>query len=359
MNQYRQKALHLVGTLDRALWRKIHEELRFDAAWMDENAELYLLLRLATWNRRQSLKGRISGALWLRHLAEVIRRAFEDVHGELWQEEDQAFGIWFPGARKRVFGSERPLDDELQSGPYLAWEYGLLTGSVVRWYVEGETEYYAILHILGEPARAGIEIVNLHGNIESGRDNTALKLRDWLMEDKRLRRFSMISFDYDVAANVKAIRRQVDEQNVVGFITANKPDFEFANFTIRELIEVAAKIDEANGFEGDAVRNVDWTGVGNARDFEKRYGKISNRGPRGLKGEAWGRALADYATEHPNRLDDGSERSLWREIRIALKARIVHYDLHKQHTGFDRDTFEQVELLRPSPSTPDTTPRGR
>lgn len=146
VDQYRRKALHLVEALDPNHWRKIHESLRVDAALMDENNELYLLLRLATWRQREKLKGRISGALWIRHVAEVIRRAFEEVHVEQWPEEDQAFGTWYPGGRKTAFGSERPLDDELQSKPYLAWGHGLFTGSTVRWYVEGETEYYAVLH---------------------------------------------------------------------------------------------------------------------------------------------------------------------------------------------------------------------
>src|SRR5207247_2755498 len=141
-------------------------------------------------------------------IGEVIRRAFEEAYTARWHEEDQAFGTWFPGMRERVFGSERPLDDEFQSRPYLAWEYGMSTGSVVRWYVEGPTEYYAIHHILGEPARVGIELVNLRGTIGSEQDNVALKLQDWLTEDMRLRRFSIISFDFDVATTVKVIGQQ-------------------------------------------------------------------------------------------------------------------------------------------------------
>lgn len=344
LGQYRRKALHLVRTLDPNLWREKHESLRIEAVRMDENSELYLLLRLATWSQREKLKGPIAGALWIRHLAEIIRRAFEEVCAERWPEEDQAFGTWFPGGRKTVFGSDRPLDDELQSKSYLAWGYGLFTGSVVRWYVEGETEYHAILYALPEPSKVGVELVNLRGNIESERDNAALKLRDWLLEDKALRRFSVISFDIDVPANVKAVRRQVEQQNVVGFIAAHKPDFEFANFTIQELAEIAARIDEVNGISGDAVRNADWPGVGSGRAFEARYRAISARRPRGLKGEEWGRALAAYAVEHPSRPDDGSERPFWREIRAVLKARIAHYDLQKEHLGFDRDTFEQIDV---------------
>jgi hypothetical protein len=99
-DQYCQKVSQLVATLDPNLWRKRHESLRFDAARMDDNGKLYLLLQLANWTQRERLKGRIALALWMRHIAEVIRRAFEKVHAERWPEEDQAFGWWPPGDRR-------------------------------------------------------------------------------------------------------------------------------------------------------------------------------------------------------------------------------------------------------------------
>ncbi len=260
-DQYRLKTVELVQTLDVVLWGQTHTSLRVDAANLDQNDQLYLLLRLAKWDQRQKLKGRISGALWLRHIAEVIRRAFEEVHSVQWLEEDQAFGMWHRNGRLWTFGSERPLDDETRSTPYLAWDFGLLTGSIVRWYVEGETEYHAIRQVIPEPAKANIEIVNLRGNMQAERDNVALKLGEWLKEDKAHKRFSMISFDLDVQANVRTIRRQIEQNNIVGFIAAHKPDFEFANFTIQELAEVAARIDEAHGSQGDAIRQSDWSSV--------------------------------------------------------------------------------------------------
>ena len=126
---------------------------------------------------------------------------------------------------------------------------------------------------------------HLRGVIGADRDNIALKLGDWLKEDRTFRRFSMISFDADVEANVKAIRRQVERKHVVGDIAAHQPDFECANFTIQELAEVAARLDEANGRSGDALRNGDWTGIVNGRAFERRYKELSARRPRGLKGK--------------------------------------------------------------------------
>ena len=342
LEKYRKRALHLVESLNPDFWRKQHESLRIEAAWMDNNTELYLLLRLSTWDPRKELTGRISGALWIRHLAEVLRRAFENVHGGKWLEEDQAFGTWLPGGREREFGSQRPLDDVFRSKPYLAHSFGLFTGSSVRWFVEGPTEYYAVAEMLPEPSKFSIELVNLHGVIALDKDNIALKLGAWLGEDKALRRFSIISFDRDVGANEKIIRLQVERGNVVGFIAAHKPDFEFANFTIGELVEIAARLDEAHGISGGDLRNSDWTGISGGRQFEKKYEQVSARGSSGLKGEQWGRALARYAFEHPYREDNRAVRSFVAEMRAALNAWSSNYDYQKEQK-FDPDTFELID----------------
>lgn len=346
-NAYLPKVVDLVKTLDADLWQRVHTSLCKDAARMDRNDELYLLLRLSNWEQRKKLVGCISGALWLRHIAEVIRRAFEDAHSVQWLEEDEAFATWFAGGRIFSYGSERPLDDEAKSKPYLALSFGLFTGSLIRWYVEGETEYHAVLYRIPEPSKVGIELVNLRGNLANEKDNIALKLSDGLKKDRELRRFSMLSFDLDVPQNVKAIARQVQQGNIVGYIAAHNPDFEFANFTVHELAEIAALIDEEdnnNSVSGDVVRNADWTGIINARDFEAEYKKISLRKPQGLKGPDWGKALAAYAFENLYRQDDGSERPFVHEIRTALQGRIVRYDYHKENIGFDSDTFAQIDL---------------
>ena len=284
LNMYRQTALRLLESLDPNLWREIHESLRYCAASMDNNSELYLLLRLSTWYQRKRLKGSISGALWIRHLAEVVRRGFEEAHADQWPEE---YITWDESDRRR-YGSERPLDHVLQSKPYLAWNFGLFTGSAVRWYVEGETEYYAIIALLRKPFRLSVEPVNLGGKIKSEKDNAALTIEDWLKKDKELRRFSIISFDMDVRANEKAIQRQIQQDNVVGLIFPHKPDFEFANFAVDELAEVAARVSEADGDSDNAtrIRSEDWTGISSCREFESRLCKISSRNLK--KGEKWG-----------------------------------------------------------------------
>ncbi len=342
LQRHRERMYDLTQGLDSDVWREVHDELRLDAAQTDRNDQLYLLLRLADAERRLGLCGEVGHALWLRHMAEVIRRGFEEIQEVEWPEEDVAFGTWPEGSRTKFFGAERPLDHPLDCVPRVSWQFGLLTGSVVRWYVEGPTEYHAILRIIPRPELLRVEIVNLEGEFAS-KGNAALKLAGMLATDLQMRRYSMVSFDADVPANVKVIRRQVQEDRIVGMIAAHDPDFEFANFTLSELVEIAARMDEGQGGTGDPVRAADWTSIGNAKSFEERYCAVSERRPPSLKGDAWGMALAAYAAEYPNRRDTGAERQFWGEIRAAYTARRSNYDLQRERRTFDPQTFQMID----------------
>lgn len=339
LTRYKHKLTRVLRRLDVNAWAKIHNTLRNDAARFDPNGELYVLLRLSLWTQRKALRGRVASALWLRHLAEVIRRGFEEVHSVEWPEEDQAFGWWPPGARTQHFGSERPYDDPLRSKGFIAQQFGLFTGSALRWYVEGETEYYAIVHFMENPSKFGIELVNLRGEISVEKRNAARKLEDALKEDLTLRRFSMISFDQDLEPNLRAIRAQIRQGNVVGLINANDPDFEFANFSIDELVEVAARIDDRHGFDGGKLRRAGWQDINGSRAFADRYSKISER-RSSPKGKEWGEALADWAIEHPARPNTGADRPFVRMISLAFWAWNSNYENLRDRFELDPQTFE-------------------
>lgn len=341
LDSYRTQILEFVRGLDEGEWARAHESMRQEASRLDDNAELYILLRLSLWEARCKTTGRIYGALWFRHMAEVIRRAFEEGHGVQWLEEDRAFGHWPPGGRERAFGTERPYDDEFRSRPYIAYRFGLFTGSSVRWYMEGDTEFYAVDQILPQSHKVGIELVNLKGTIAEGKGNAALKLGDMLAQDRLLRRFSIISFDLDVKPNEKAIRQLVTTGQIVGSIAANRPDFEFANFTVEELADIAARIDESHGFSGAPLRGADWTSVKSGGDFERRYAQLSERKGGTLKGEEWGRALATYASKNLRR-SDGAERLLWNEISAAVHCWHSNYDYEVDHFRLDPATFARI-----------------
>jgi hypothetical protein len=337
---YHNKVKSIIAALLPEEWEVIHEQLRFRAANIDTNDSLYLLLRVASWNQRKNLKGKISLALWIRHIAELIRLAFEEHHNVSWPEEDRAFEVWSENGRWLMYGSDRPLDDPTEAQLRLAFLFRLATGSSVRWYVEGDTEYHAILEVIPNPSKVGIELLNLKGNIAGEKDNIAMKLSDSLMQDLAHRRLSIISFDKDVTSNVKHIQKQINEDRIVGYIAAHEPDFEFANFTLKELIEIASEIDEEYGVSGQCLLDGDWHDVSNARQFEKRYCELSARKPRSLKGSEWGKHLARYAQKHSRRSDNQEERSFCVEVRAGLLGKTVHYDYQKEKYCFDKMTFK-------------------
>jgi hypothetical protein len=271
-------------------------------------------------------------------MAEVIRRGFEAAHQVEWPEEDRAFGIGYPGLRTRLFGSERPFDKPFLAKPFVAYHFGLFTGSAVSWYVEGDTEYYALLRLLGDPSTMAIELVNLRGEIGSEKKNAALKLEDALKNDLALRRFSVVSFDCDVKANERAIVRLAECGKVIGGINANRPDFEFANFTLDELAEIAALMDDRLGFDGSFVRNADWQGTTTSRMFAERYAKVSER-RRSNKGREWGEELAIYAAKNPLNPRTGQRRPFIEAADAARWAWRSNYDYQKDHFQFDPKTF--------------------
>jgi len=332
--RHRVAVRDIIKALDVAAWRRHHEALCALGHRIDRNRELYLLLRLSEWQQRERLAGRVSAALWIRHTAEVVRRGFEEVHGERWPEEDQAL----QGGRRRAFGSERPLDVPAESRRHLARRFGLFAGSAVRWYLEGPTEYYAVLEVLGEPGLYGVELVDLKGKIAADRDNIALHLGEWLGEDNKLRRFSIITFDVDVMPNQKTIQRLADL--IIGSVFANDPDFEFANFTLEELVSVAASLDEEEGFPGRPIREADWGGIRTGKEFESKYTAVSETHRR-LKGERWGRALGRYAELRPSR-DDRRPRPFRDALTHATLAQSANYDNHRETYRIDPRTYQRV-----------------
>jgi hypothetical protein len=338
-DDYRSKVLAFLKELDPNRWKALHACMRREAAAMDDNPELYILLRTAHWESRGKVSGSVAGSLWIRHIAEVLRRGFEEAHGEQWPEEYQSYMEWFPTGVEFSFGSTRPLDDILRTQPYAVHNFGISSGSKVRWYVEGETEYYAIRELLREPATFGIELINLRGVIAADRDNIALKFGDWLREDQRHHRFSILSVDTDVAKNSRFIGQHIRDGNIVGYIGVHQPDFEIANFTVPELVELAAKRDEADGIPTTNLRCADWSTITGARAFEDQYRRFSGRN---LKGELWGKILATFARATPLRPDTGHERPLICTARIALQCRTAHYDIEKEYFGFDPSTFERI-----------------
>ena len=265
--------------------------------------------------------------------------AFQDVHHVKWVEEDTTpFTTWTEDGRKLLYGFDRPLDNPVEANSRLAFLYRLATGPALRWYVEGATEYHTITHLIPELGKVGIALQNLKGNINQNKSSAAVRFRDMLREDIEHKRFSMISFDTDEQSNKEFLRKQIKEDRIVGFIAAHDPDFEFANFSIEELLEIACAKDQAERLNTHALKAGDWSGIHSGKEFERRYGKLSMSGKK-LKGEQWGQLLAEFARRHPLRSDDQTERPILSQVRIALVTKDVNYDYQKETRTFDLETF--------------------
>ena len=338
---YKERILAFIRSLDIETWSSYHERLRIEAAKLDNNHELYMLLRLAPWNKRERITGNIGGALWLRHIAEVIRLAFEEVHRVQWVEEYEAFGIWRKDTKTRLYGSERPIENGLITRPHLAFEFRLHTGSRIRWYFEGETEYQAAAYVLPKAALAGVEFINLKGVFKENA-NAPMRLEDHLKNDRELKKFSFISFDGDVSRNMSFFRKQIEKGNIVGYINVNNPDFEFENFTLDELIEIAIKLDEKLGFNSEGLRIGNRQHISTGKAFEKYYQEHSAR-KISLKGKDWGEALADYALDNPLKEDIQQRRTFLTTVDWILHARSVRYDYQRDHFEIDPNNFEIKE----------------
>ncbi len=340
----------MFSKLDVTHWKSYYERLCLLASESDDNIKLYVLLRLSSWSQRERLKGRLGGALWIRHIAEVIRRGFERFRGVQWHEEDNALGMWYESGRKITYGSPRPFDDPLRAQPYVAHEFGLLRGSAVRWYLEGDSEYAAVAELVPDRDRYGIELVNLRGEIAGDRSNAALKLRSLLKEDKRLKRFSMISFDGDVPNNIKIIRRLIEEDLVVGTVNCHSPDFEFANFSIEELQAAAARIADSQCEKGDDVLKANWSHIRKAKDLADAYSELTHGT---LKGAAWGTELARLANSAPHKPGTNELRLIVQQVATAEQMRLYHYDMMLNLRMIDARSFSSIERPHKHPLQPE------
>jgi hypothetical protein len=354
MMNYKEEVLGIVRRIYKSSIALAHERLRFEAAKLDNNHELYLLLRGAKWSKRERIEGSLGAALWLRHMAELLRLAFDEVYEDRLVHEDEAIGWWHEGARKLLYGSEYPLENVAEAVRRILPQWGVHTGPRVRFYVEGETEQGALEYGLDGYLGLYIEVVNLRGDgkLKGADKDHGSWLQKELERDVAARRLSMIMLDDDCAeglteaestrrrASLRSLRKRASEGSVVGMVFVNSPDIETACFTIPELVKAAGYYEQEIGEQNLAPLDIaDFAGVKSGKEFEQRYCKI--RIARSIKGRIWGEALMRVAFESGR----GEAQRLVFARNCAIRGIEADYD-------FQRDKFPVDPVTLESPKEP-------
>lgn len=347
-SRYRVAVTEMFARIPKALVASAHMELRHTAGWKDGSMSLYLILRAASWSRREQIVGPLGCALWLRHMAEVIRHMYDEVYEDRLVHEDEAFGFWSPGTRKWLYGSDYPLEDIDEMKRRIMPKWGLNVGSRVRFYVEGTTEEGALESALNDLLGHGIDIVNLKGR------NWDTWLRQELESDKRAKRFSFLMLDSDREDNVRAVQKHQEDGIVKGKVFLNEPDLEYGCFDLNQLCRALALFEaDESGDPPSPLAPTAFEGLVSGKQFEERYKSL--RPAQALKGKTWGRALVRVAFEA--RSDEGDESNrLVNAVRCAQRGVVADYDEYSPRGDAAKDGGETVVQPVVQANRPDSRP---
>ncbi len=315
---------------------------------LDPNKRLHMMLRLMNKDMRHKLKGRLGGSMLLFSMAESIRRAAENVFSiELLEEDELGFGVWFSGAREEFYGSKRLYDAEDSVKQTFFRQFGADYGQRVRCYVEGDTEFFALSDFISDKSNK-IEIINLKGQVvEKGGKGVAF--RESLKADIKKRVFSVVIIDDDNQDYVRVVKKACEDDQICGQVIYQKPDFEFGNFTIDELITMVWDYVQKNTLEVtlEDIKNKVKTAE-NGKTFEKMVKTITNLQNFG-KGDEWGKLLMKYAWENqkfPNRHFLTGERPI--VVAAKLLIQLTHCDYALSRSGYKIDKESGAMVKRDS-----------
>lgn len=326
--EVRAKAAPLIRQLTTIEIRRVREDLGHSAQQIDSNRNLHVLLRLLSSHERRKLRSHLGTCMLFLEMAEAIRRPVEQ---ELQQrdlpEEDQiGFGQWIDGARKLIYGTERVFDaSRTVLRDYLS-SMGLDYGVKIRCYVEGDSEFGALSSAVGDAA--GVELVNLRGQVIE-RKGKGLAFSDALRRNSHSHVFSTVVIDSDREDFVRVLRNVAESGEVFCPFFLLEPDFEFGNFSARELLDVALALGRIDQEELDANSSL-VVQISAARSNKEFFGALAHlEKARAMKDELWGATLMSHALEHPEFPTDhplaGQTRPIVEAARLLSGARNSGY----------------------------------
>ncbi len=331
---------------------KIRQELCIATQMLDSNRWVQTMLCLGRGNLRTELKDRLGGALVLRTMAEMLRRAAEKVFDLKLREEDELGFGWMPeDVKAKVYGSNRLLDGDENVAREFMRQYELHYGLRLRFYVEGATEWAALRHQFQAVGANYIEVINLAGEVAQKRGK-GVAFRENLRSDIAMHVFSIVLIDGDRDDFVFAVKKAASDDEICGSFFISAKDFEFASFDLSELEEILWSIaledqdnkviEENRQMLHEAIKNAE-----NAEELKKKAAKALPQLAQFSKGEKWGEKLIEYAWEHP--LREGNERQVIQAIRVALTTRTASYQVTRHDYRVDENTGQLVKRTGNNP----------
>lgn len=348
VSPYQSKLYEMLVEMGRHEIEQHRQDLAFAAETMDANRSMYVLLRLMFSEQRMKLKGRLGAATRFLSMAEIIRRPAERALGKPLPEEDEIGpGQWMPGARKMLYGADRVFDAPQQVLRDYLTVMGLDFGTKVKCYVEGETELGAMSHAAG--VVGGIEFVNLRGNVLE-KNGKGLAFVDALANDMHSHVVSVVLLDADRADFVRALKKAAEEGRFFGEFYVAEPDFELANFSREELLDIALRLeareDEVTATSERRARLMPMVAmVRSGKAFMRVLQE--NEITRVRKSEEWGKALMTFAIAEPTlpvaHARSGQKRPIVKAADLLMRARLAGFQRSVDHFQVDPTSGELVQ----------------
>jgi hypothetical protein len=326
---------------------ELRQELCVATQMLDTNRWVHTLLCLGQGEFRMETEGGLGGALVLRTMAEMLRRATEKALNETLREEDELGFGWVPmNVKKDLYGSNRLLDGDENAASEFMRQYELHYGLRLRFYVEGATEAEALQYVFQNIGAKYIEVINLGGEVAQRRGR-GVAFRENLRSDIDMHIFSMVLIDGDRSDFVSALKKAAIDDEICGCFYISSQDFEFANFELSELEEIlwsmALEEDEKNVLTEkdrlslhEAIKDVK-----NAEALIKLAKKTLPQLSDISKGEKWGRKLIDFAGDHP--LKQGRQRQIIDAIQMAVRTKKANYKITRRDYKVDENTGQLVK----------------
>lgn len=336
LDDYRIYINNVIKPDDRQILEEHRKKLCCSAGDLDSNKSLHVLLRLTSWHKRNKIKDAIGGSILFLTMAETIRRPLEAaLNIKLPEEDEMGYGQWFDGARKALYGTERVLNAPKYEIKDFLMEAGLDFGVKVRCYLEGETEFGAINYALG--TIGSIQLINLKGQFVE-RGGKGLAFRDSLENDLKAKIFSFVILDADRDDFVRVVQKAASDDVLSGGFFLSSPDIEFANFSLDDLADIVCKLSTKQNVEipdKEIIRKATIV----AKNGEEFFNALKRIGVNKsvTKGESWGAALMEHASE--NKLDC----QIVKAAKLILHASTIKFQYSRDRFRVDPDTGEPVE----------------